>query len=304
MQAESEHEVLEGDVVEVDDPPARSPDPPGEVMTGREIEVRETRGVLFKTDDPAEILARATDVANQFKDLLRKQKMVKNIQGRDHVLAEGWQTVGMMLGVTGVTEWSRPYCDPVSGEPVISDYDVHEVVTKRDGTTTVRDYHVNGFSWEARVIAKKADGTVIAAGEAMCSRNESTWSKRDDFSLRSMAQTRASSKALRAVLGWIVTIAGYSATPGEEMPGGTEPDAAPVAASAELEAVYKSALVFVLHKPDRVEAVHQEILKMTGGVLPAPAAQGVVLMAKAIRDMRQTDNTQEGEKDGGSDSAD
>jgi hypothetical protein len=33
-----------------------------------------------------------------------------------------------------------------------------------------------------------------------------------------MAQTRATSKALRAPLGWIVTLAGYEATPSEEIP--------------------------------------------------------------------------------------
>ena len=44
------------------------------------------------------------------------------------------------------------------------------------------------------------------------------WSGRDDYALRSMAQTRAVSKALRLPLGFIVALAGYEATPADEMP--------------------------------------------------------------------------------------
>ena len=225
-------------------------------------------------------------MANQFKGLLRSQNMVKNISGREHVLVEGWQTVGVMLGLTAVVEWSRPYCDPVTGEPVVSDYEVHERTTKRDGSVTERRYPVKGFSWEARVVAQRSDGAVIAAGEAMCSRNESTWATRQDFALRSMAQTRANSKALRAVLGWIVTMAGYSATPGEELDA-TQQDAQPARASDELAQVMNAALTWLLHKPERVAWVRGEIEKMAGGVLPAPAAQGIVLTAKAIKQMRE-----------------
>lgn len=49
-------------------------------------------------------------------------------------------------------------------------------------------------------------------------RDERTWKDRDDYALRSMAQTRATSKALRGPLGFIVTLAGFEATPSEEMP--------------------------------------------------------------------------------------
>ena len=48
-------------------------------------------------------------------------------------------------------------------------------------------------------------------------RSEKSWAGRDDFALRSMAQTRATSKALRMPLGFVVTLAGYLATPAEEM---------------------------------------------------------------------------------------
>src|SRR5678816_2244550 len=38
------------------------------------------------------------------------------------------------------------------------------------------------------------------------------------FQLRSMAQTRAASKALRNALAWVVVLAGYRPTPAEELP--------------------------------------------------------------------------------------
>ena len=47
--------------------------------------------------------------------------------------------------------------------------------------------------------------------------HEKTWAGRDDYALRSMAQTRATSKAMRQPLGFIITLAGFDATPAEEM---------------------------------------------------------------------------------------
>jgi hypothetical protein len=47
---------------------------------------------------------------------------------------------------------------------------------------------------------------------------------RDDYALRSMAQTRALSKCLRAPLGFIIQLAGFAATPAEEIPDSPEPE--------------------------------------------------------------------------------
>lgn len=139
---------------------------------------------LFRTDDPVEVVERATRAADALKRVIEDRGMVQNIKGREHVLVAGWQTLGSMLGVVPVVAWTRPL--------------------------------ENG--WEARVEARTLDGRTVGAAEAMCTRDESTWKKRDDFALRSMAQTRATSKALRGPLGFVVTLAGYSDTPAEEMP--------------------------------------------------------------------------------------
>lgn len=148
---------------------------------------------LFRTDDPVEVIERAGRAADALKSVLVRQGLTQNIQGKDYVRVEGWTTLGSMLGVVPVCTWTKEI--------------------------------PNG--WEARVEARTLDGRVIGAAEAQCSRDEKMWAKRDAYALRSMAQTRATSKALRAPLGFIVTLAGYEATPSEEMPREAAPPAAP-----------------------------------------------------------------------------
>jgi hypothetical protein len=149
-------------------------------------------GTLFRTEDPLEIIGKATRIAEALSKVLRDQKLTSNISGREHVRVEGWTLLGTMLGVYPVVEWTRPLGDG---------------------------------GWEARVEARTLSGAVVGAAEASCSRSEKEWGPtptrgkmRDDYALRSMAQTRAVSKALRGPLGFVVTLAGYEATPAEEMP--------------------------------------------------------------------------------------
>lgn len=168
-ELEDESYVIEGDV-------------------GQEV-VRYEGGTLFKTDDPIEIVRRATEVADALNDVLKRKNLTSRIQNKDHVNVEGWTLCGAMLGVFPIVEWTRP---------------------------------VEG-GWEARVEARTRDGAVVGAAEAQCLRTEKRWAKADDYSIRSMAQTRAISKALRAPLGFIVVLAGYEATPDAEMVGEIEP---------------------------------------------------------------------------------
>jgi hypothetical protein len=143
-----------------------------------------THGNLFRTEDPVEIIGKATAVAAALAEVLRNQKLTSDIKGKPHVRVEGWTLLGTMLGVFPVVEWTRQLPD----------------------------------GWEARVEARTLAGQVVGAAEAECLRTESMWKNRDDYALRSMAQTRATSKALRGPLGFVVTLAGYEATPAEEMP--------------------------------------------------------------------------------------
>lgn len=149
--------------------------------------VREPSPTLFGTTDPAKVVEAAAKAAKPLADVVHAQKLSVKIGPSEHVRVEGWTLLGSMLGVFPICVWSRR----VEGE---------------DG------------GWEARVEARTRAGDLVGAAEAECLRSEKTWKNRDDYAIRSMAQTRATSKALRQPLGFVMTLAGFNATPAEEMP--------------------------------------------------------------------------------------
>jgi hypothetical protein len=119
--------------------------------------------------------------------VIRRQHLAVKVKGKWHVLVEGWQTCGAMLGVVSVCEWTRPVED----------------------------------GWEARVVVRTLDGREIGAAEAQCLSTEGKpWNTAKGHAIRSMAQTRATSKALGSVLRFVITLAGYEGTPAEEAQAG------------------------------------------------------------------------------------
>lgn len=142
-------------------------------------------------DDPEHTVEMMTRHAKALARIIEEQKLYTQIRGRRHIQVEGWTTLGAMVGVFPVTVWTREL--------------------------------PNG--WEARVEARTLSGAVVGAAEAMCTHDEkpgsggsvNQWKNADEFALRSMAQTRATSKALRMPLAFIVKMAGFDASPTEEM---------------------------------------------------------------------------------------
>jgi hypothetical protein len=155
----------------------------GEVV-GREVAtVDAPPPALFGTTDPDEVVAKATRTATALAGVVRQRQLYSDIGGKEYVRCEGWTLLGSMLGVFPVEDWTRPL--------------------------------ENG--WEARVEARTMNGQVIGAAEAMCTRDEKRWKTADEYAIRSMAQTRATAKALRMPLGFVMHLAGYQVTPAEEM---------------------------------------------------------------------------------------
>lgn len=142
---------------------------------------------LFRTDDPAEVVTAATKVADALAPIIAKQHLYVQIRDRQHVRVEGWTLLGSMLGVFPIAVSSRQLPE--------------------------------GGGYECRVEARTLQGHVVGAAIASCTRDEQRWSGADDYALQSMAQTRATSKALRLPLGFVMALAGYDATPAEEMDG-------------------------------------------------------------------------------------
>lgn len=152
--------------------------------TSMAVAVRPSQPVgLFGASEPAAVIEKATSVANALKGVIVRQGLVSKISGKEYPRCEAWTLLGTMLGVFPVTVWTK---------------------------------EVEG-GWEARVEARTKDGAIIGAAEAQCLRAEKNWANRDDFALRSMAQTRATAKCLRMPLGFVMTLAGFEATPAEEM---------------------------------------------------------------------------------------
>lgn len=178
---------------------------------------------LFRTDDPAEVLKAAQATADALMPVVREKDLISKIGGRDHLRVEAWTTLGAMLGVTPYVIWTHPL--------------------------------ENG--WEARVEVRTLDGRAIGAAEAECLHSESTWAKRDSYALRSMAQTRATSKALASVLRFVATLAGVEGTPAEEMPAQAATPSAVIADPDELAAA-KRALGRLCRDDDRDRPMTEE----------------------------------------------
>ena len=144
----------------------------------------ELRDEAILAGSPQERVAQAVEIAAALSPIIEDRRLYTTIQGKRHVLYEGWTTLGALVGVVPVTAWTRP---------------------------------IEG-GWEARVEARTLAGAIVGAAEAECCRAEARWREADDYAIRSMAQTRAGSKALRMPLGFIVHLSGFEATPAEEMP--------------------------------------------------------------------------------------
>lgn len=147
--------------------------------------------IVTEDKEASEIVKEKVEFANvsakQLKDILSQRPRKIIIQGREYIDFEGYQTIASFYGYNVGIEWTKPL--------------------KRDD--------VSGY--EARAVVYNQDGRSVSMAESACMNDEMNWKGKPDFQLRSMAQTRASVKALRMVFAWVVVLAGYSPTPSEEM---------------------------------------------------------------------------------------
>jgi hypothetical protein len=157
-------------------------------IPSEELVPAEQAPTLFLTHDPDTFIARASEAAGALARVIHERDLFTRIRGREHVHVEGWTLLGSLLGVFPITEWTRRIDD----------------------------------GWEARVVAKTRAGELVGAAESMCTPKESKWRSADEYAIRSMAATRATSKALRLPLGFVMELAGFDPTPAEEMPDGAD----------------------------------------------------------------------------------
>lgn len=141
--------------------------------------------LTLKTYDIAKP-AEAVKMAMTLKDFVVKQKLYVNIQGKNYAMVDGWQFAGFLSGMNAVIE---------------------ETIDLSTNTIT---------KWKARAHIYHGE-KLISRGDAVCSSAEAKKKGFDEYAILSMAQTRAIGKAYRNRIGWIMKLAGYESTPGEEM---------------------------------------------------------------------------------------
>lgn len=269
-----EGQVVDGEVVEE----ATS----NEVVHVEQPQQQTGQVTLFGTSDPAEIIQRAAKVADALKDILQKQGLTSKIKGNEHVNIEGWQTVGTMMGVFPVKEWVEelPWPDPVPD--------------------SVRGQKEKGlvFGYKASYRAQTLAGAVVGGAEGECKRTEGApWTWGADYAVKSMAQTRAMSKTLGSALRFIVTLAGYSGTPVEEMDDVGRPEPQPKYGPAIVKEQAESlarALVFLCGSSEDATSVYRSI-EQDAGYMPNIAARAILHTARTVRDRREPETSTEGE---------
>ena len=66
---------------------------------------------LFGAAEPEAVIERAAAVATTLAKVIEDKNLYKDIQGRKHVLVEGWTLLGSMLGVFAHNEVARSTAD-------------------------------------------------------------------------------------------------------------------------------------------------------------------------------------------------
>lgn len=169
---------------------------------------------------PRDVVITATEVAKELSKIIEDKRLYVPMKNGKYVKVEGWATLGSMLGITPK---ERSVLTLVEGE----------------GAERV-------WQFEAYIeLVRNSDGVVIGGASAICRTDEvltrkngtsyKRWGGMDLNAPRSMAITRATSKALRIALAWIMVLGGYKPTPAEEMESVIDAEFAPAPAPAGVE---------------------------------------------------------------------
>jgi hypothetical protein len=214
-------------------------------MSEDAIVVSEDAHLATMKNPPEAVLAEAKKAAVALQDVIASKPKKVIIGDRQYIEFDDWQTLGRFYGITVGSEKEPEFVsfatDPDRVEVVrgfkatsvamfngnvisratgycLNDeekwrdqpkYEWHYVL--RSGGTSLEDPGKDEIIWvdnpnkpgKKRPERKRVQVGVEAVH--LCS-------------LASMAQTRANAKALRNVLSWVAVLAGYQATPAEEMP--------------------------------------------------------------------------------------
>lgn len=145
----------------------------------------QTQIQIFGATTPQSQIQKAVEIANAVSRVIEEKRLYAIIQNKKYVMCEGWTTMGALLGLF----------------PQI-------VAVKEENERYIAICEI-----------RTLDGRLVSRAEAECSQMERNKIGQDKYAIRSMAQTRAVSKAFRIALSWIMVLAGYQPTPAEEING-------------------------------------------------------------------------------------
>jgi hypothetical protein len=196
---------------------------------------------------PEIVLAEAQKAAATLKKVIQGKPKPVVINGETYLEFEDWQTVGRFYGYTAGVEEAPEFVE-LGG--------------------------ARGF--KATSVALDSKGVIRSRATAYCMDDEDRWTKAPTYQLASMAQTRANAKALRNVLSWVTVLAGYKATPAEEMDGVKTAPRGGASGKPKCPKCGSSEKVIVGKFPDKATKVQKPWYcltdKLTWGNSEAPAA--------------------------------
>ena len=168
-----------GEIIDID----------GDFPEERALVVRQPEAVgLARAAAPGDLIDLASRMATALRDIVERQHLYAVISGKKYPTVEAWATIARMDNVVA-RESERP------------------------------ERHDDG-AYEAFVeLIRLTDQAVIGRGSAVCGApDDKPWNSRPEYARRSMAVTRATSRAFRQHYSWIMALAGYEPTPADEMP--------------------------------------------------------------------------------------
>jgi len=186
-----------------------------EIIEGEAVEITDSavmvvaqpgQSLVAQADDPSAMVAVASRLASALNDIVERQLLYATIQGKKYPQVEAWMTIARLDNVV-----AREVQPPIRHE----------------------DGRYEAFAELVRL----SDGMVIGASSALCGTpDDKPWGARPEPARRSMAQTRATSRAFRQQYSWIMALAGYEPTPAEEMPRDDDSTQRPAGVSSSTSA--------------------------------------------------------------------
>ena len=185
------------------------------------------------------------------------ENYIVRVQGRSYLMVAGAQAVATSMGYTTAVEAVR-YVPATEG--------------------------LAGY-WEATATVLNEKGVVVGRGIGCVFDDEPSWKGRPQFARQMMAQTRATGRALKGVMGWATALLGTETSLHEEMPA----DGPTTAQEAPAPAKRLPAPPTASDAPQGKPAAFQEVRGVLAGVQEKVSKKGSTYWRVGIQAGKKVD---------------